>query len=532
MPSSSSVSLARRIRTHSRLHSLLLTSLTLCMLGLTLPRGIAAAQESLTSSPMVAQQKSPALASAQPDRQASRPPNVVLIFVDDLGYGDVRPFGNPAYPTPHLDRLRLEGRSLTDFSVSSAVCSSSRAALLTGCYHARVGIHGALGPNSPIGLNPEETTLGELCQTKGYATACIGKWHLGDAPEFLPLQNGFDEYYGLPYSNDMWPQHPDLAKLPPEAAARKARYPNLVLYDGNQVVDDNVSADDQRQLTTTYTRRAVDFIERHRDQPFLLYLPHTMVHVPLFTLPENSGRSGQGLFADTMQEIDDSVGQILDTLQRLQLDENTLVIFTSDNGPWLSYGEHAGTAGQLREGKGTSFEGGIRVPFLVRWPGKVPANSRCDEFASSIDIFPTIAQLIGAQLPSQPIDGLDISNLLFAQEPAPSPHDYFFTYYAGGQLQAVRDRQYKLLLPHRYASLAGKSGGGGGSPAPYQQLDCPLCLFDLKADPSESKNLAESHPEIVARMQAAAEQARSRFGDTLTKQTGKEVRAPGKRQPR
>ncbi|MFN6111677.1 MAG: sulfatase [Planctomycetota bacterium] len=462
----------------------------------------------------------------------SSPPNIVLIFVDDLGYGDLRPFGEPAYQTPHLDRLRREGRCLTDFSVSSAVCSSSRAALLTGCYHTRVSIHGALGPNSPIGIHPSETTLGELCQARGYATACIGKWHLGDSPEFLPLQNGFDEYYGLPYSNDMWPQHPDLAKLPAEAAARKSRYPNLVLYDGNQIVDDNVTAEDQQRLTTAYTQRAVDFIERHRNQPFLLYLPHSMVHVPLFVLPEHRGRSGHGLFADTLQEVDDSVGQILDTLKRLQLDEKTLLIFTSDNGPWLSYGDHAGSAGRLREGKGTSFEGGLRVPLLVRWPGNVPANTRCDEFASTIDLFPTIAKLLNAELPALPIDGLDISNLLFAPEPGPSPHDYFFTYYAGGQLQAVRDRQYKLLLPHRYGSLAGAPGGSGGSPAPYQQLDCPLSLFDLKADPGESHNLLESHPEIVARLQAAADQARARFGDTLRKQTGSEVRAAGKQQAR
>lgn len=487
---------------------------------------------SIPGQPLAAFQSTANAPGAQTGLPAVRPPNVVLIFVDDLGYGDVRPFGNPSYPTPGLDRLRREGRCLTDFSVSSAVCSASRAALLTGCYHTRVSIHGALGPNARIGLNSAETTLAELCQASGYATACIGKWHLGDAPEFLPLQNGFAEYYGLPYSNDMWPHHPELAKLPPKVAERKSRYPKLVLYEGNRVVDDDISAEDQKHLTTSYTARAVDFIERHSNQPFLLYLPHSMVHVPLFVLPENEGRSGQGLFADAMQEVDASVGKILDALDRLKLSENTLLIFTSDNGPWLSYGNHAGSAGPLREGKGTSFEGGVRVPAVVRWPGRIPPNSSCDEFAATIDLLPTIARLIGAALPAQPIDGVDISDLLFSPAPGPSPHDYFFTYYAGGQLQAVRDRQYKLLLPHRYASLAGKAAGQNGSPAPYEQIDCPLSLYDLKADPGESRNLVESHPEVVARLQAAAEGARTRFGDTLTKRTGTEIRPAGTRSER
>jgi arylsulfatase A len=457
-----------------------------------------------------------------------RPPNIVLIYIDDLGYGDIRPFGNPAYPTPNLDQLQREGRAFTDFSVSSAVCSSSRAALLTGCYHTRLGIHGALGPRSKIGIAASETTLGELCKTRGYATACIGKWHLGDTHQFLPLQHGFDEYYGLPYSNDMWPKHPELIKLPKETAERKSSYPPLPLFEGNQIADEQVTAEDQMRLTTDYTTKAVEFIERHRDQPFLLYLPHAMVHVPLFVRPENKGRSTQGLFADVMQEVDWSVGQILDTLDRLKLSENTLVIFTSDNGPWLSYGSHAGNAGPLREGKGTSFEGGVRVPTLLRWPGKIPAGSRCDEFASTIDIFPTVAKLIEAPLPELPIDGLDISNLMFEAAPGPSPHEYFYIYYSGGQLQAVRDRQHKLLLPHRYGSLEGQPGGSDGKPAPYRQLDCPLSLFDLKADPGESQNLADSHPEILARLQAAAEVARQRFGDTLTKRQGSENRLPGK----
>lgn len=459
---------------------------------------------------------------------ADRPPNVVIIFIDDLGYGDVRPFGAPQFPTPSLDRLAREGRAFTDFLVSSAVCSSSRAALLTGCYHTRVGIHGALGPHSQIGLNPQETTLAEVCRSRGYATACIGKWHLGDAAAFLPLQHGFDEFYGLPYSNDMWPLHPEWVQLPADSARRKAGYPRLPLFQGNQVIDDEVTAEDQMRLTADYTRRAVEFIEQKRDQPFCLYLAHSMVHVPLFASPSFLGKSKLGLFADVMAEIDWSVGEITSALDRLGLSENTLLIFTSDNGPWLSYGEHAGSAGPLREGKGTSFEGGVRVPTLMRWPGKIPANSRCDELAATIDILPTVAALIGAAPPELPIDGLDIQSLMFADSPPESPHPTYCIYYGGGQLQAIRDRQFKLLLPHRYNTLAGQPGGRDGSPANYQSVECSLALFDLKADPNESQDLSASHPLELERLQRAAEVARKKFGDTLANRSGEEVREPGR----
>ena len=240
----------------------------------------------------------------------TRPPNIVVIFIDDMGYADIGPFGAVGYQTPNLDRMAAEGMSFTDFQVSSAVCSASRVSLLTGCYHPRVGISGALGPGAEIGIHANEVTLGELCKQKAYATACFGKWHLGHHPKFLPLQNGFDEYYGLPYSNDMWPHHPTSGD----------RFPDLPLIQGNRVIDPEVTAEDQKLLTTQYTERAVDFIERHRDRPFLLYLPHSMVHVPLYVSDRFKGRSGQGLFADVVMEIDWSVGQILDALKRNGLD--------------------------------------------------------------------------------------------------------------------------------------------------------------------------------------------------------------------
>ena len=289
--------------------------------------------------------------------QAERP-NIVLVFADDLGYGDLGCYGAAGYQTPNLDRLAKEGVRFTDFYVAQAVCSASRAALLTGCYSNRVSILGALGPNDRHGINDSEVTLAELLKTRGYATAIYGKWHLGHHPQFLPTRHGFDEYFGLPYSNDMWPKHPET----------KA-FPDLPLIDGEKTVERNP---DQNHLTTWYAEHAVRFIERHHDQPFFVYLAHNMPHVPLHASDKFRGQTARGLFGDVIEEVDWSVGQVLKALERLGLDERTLVIFTSDNGPWLSYGDHAGSAGPLREGKGTSFDGGVREPCVMRWPGKIP----------------------------------------------------------------------------------------------------------------------------------------------------------------
>ncbi len=454
-----------------------------------------------------------------------RPPNLVVIFVDDLGYADIGPFGGAA-PTPHLDRMAAEGRRFTDFAVASAVCTASRAALLTGCYHVRVGLSGALGPRSDIGIADGETTLAELCRQRGYATACFGKWHLGHHPKFLPTRHGFDEFYGLPYSNDMWPLHPDHAHLPDEAERRKRGYPALPLIEGDRVVDAEVTGEEQSRLTRDYTLRAVDFVERNRDRPFLLYLPHTMVHVPLFAGTEFAGRTGQGLYADVTAEVDWSVGEVLAALRRCGIDDETLVVFTSDNGPWLSYGDHAGSSGPFREGKGTAFEGGIRVPTIARWPGRVPAGTTCDELASTIDLLPTFAALIGAELPTQRIDGRDIRPLLFGARDALSPHDSFACYYGGGQLQAVRDRRWKLHFPHGYRRFV--AGGKGGSPAPYANARIGLELFDLHADPGETTDVAALHPDVVERLQRAAQAFRADLGDALTKTEGAGVRPAGR----
>ncbi len=451
-------------------------------------------------------------------------PNVVIIFIDDMGYADIGPFGAKSYPTPNLDRMAREGRRFTDFHVSSAVCSASRAALITGCYHERVGFSGALGPAANIGLSANEMTLAEICKQKNYATTCIGKWHLGHHPKFLPTNHGFDSYYGLPYSNDMWPNHPDDLAKRAVGQEVKSGYPPLPLIENTKIIDAEVTGEDQKQLTTNYTERAVDFIRKHRAEPFLVYLPHSMVHVPLYVSSKFAGKSGAGLFGDVVMEVDWSIGQILDTLKEVGVDEKTLVIFTTDNGPWLSYGDHAGSAAPHREGKGTAWEGGIRVPTLMRWPTKIPAGTTCDELACTVDILPTVAYMIGAELPNHKIDGHDIMPLMLGTAGAVSPHETMPCYFANDELQAIRDPLWKLILPHQYRTLAGRPGGSGGIPAKYEQVNVGLELYDMKIDRSETTNVAQDHSDVVARLQAAAEFWRADLGDKLTSRKGLGIR--------
>ena len=359
---------------------------------------------------------------------AERLPNIVIIFTDDQGYADVGVFGAKGFKTPNLDRLAGEGRIFRNFHVAQAVCSASRAGLLTGCYPNRIGIHGALGPHSKVGLSSGEMTLAELVKQRGYATGMFGKWHLGDSPQFLPVRHGFDEYFGLPYSNDMWPLHPDYVNLPPEVAARKKGYPALPMYAGDQVVITNVTHEDQNQLTTWYTEHAVKFIDKNKDHPFFLYVAHNMPHVPLHVSDKFRGKTERGLYGDVIEEIDWSVGQIMEALRRHELEDKTWVIFTSDNGPWLSYGDHAGSAYPLREGKGTCWEGGTREPCIMRWPGKIPGGTECQEMLMTIDLFPTIAKLIHAKPPKHSIDGLDVWPIISGRRGAKNPHQAYWFY--------------------------------------------------------------------------------------------------------
>jgi arylsulfatase len=443
-------------------------------------------------------------------------PNIVIIFTDDQGYGDVGCFGAKGYTTPNLDRLAKEGRRFTNFHVAQAVCSASRAALLTGCYPNRIGIHGALGPNARHGISANEMTLAQLVKQRGYATGMAGKWHLGNRLPFLPTRHGFDEYFGLPYSNDMWPLHPE---------AKKGAYPPLPLFENETIINTNVTHADQRQLTTWYTERAVKFIEKNKSRPFFLYVAHNMPHVPLHVSDKFKGKSAQGLYGDVIMEIDWSVGEIMAALKRNGLDENTLVIFGSDNGPWLSYGNHAGSAGPLREGKGTAWEGGIRTPWLMRWPGKIPAGTVSGAPLMTIDLFPTIAKLVGAELPKHKIDGLDVWPLLAGEPGAKNPHDGYWLYYAFNELQAVTDGRWKLQLPHTYRTLGGRPGGRDGIPAKYEQRKIEAAeLYDMDNDIGEATNVAAQHPDIVKRLEAIAERARADLGDTLTKRTGAGIR--------
>ena len=442
----------------------------------------------------------------------ARPPNVVIIFCDDLAYADIAPFGGQT-PTPNLSRFAREGMRFTDFYVGQAVCSASRAALMTGCYPNRVGIQGALPPRSKTGINPDETTLAEILKARGYATAIYGKWHLGDAPPFLPTRHGFDEWFGLPYSNDMWPLHP----------TAHTNFPPLPLYENEKVIE---LMPDQRQLTTWYTERAVKFIERHTNSPFFLYVPHNMPHVPLYVSSKFNGVSGRGLYADVIQEIDWSVGEILAALKRHGLDDNTLVVFTSDNGPWMLYGSHAGDARPLREGKATTFDGGVREPCLMRWPGKIPAGSVCREMAWTMDLLPTIAKLAGTNAPTDRIiDGRDIWPLMTAQPGAKTPHEAYYYYWAQA-LEAVRSGPWKLHFPHDYAHL--DVPGGGGRPGKYTRPRIGVALYNLEKDISEQHDVAAQHPDVVARLQALAERARADLGDSLTKRKETNVREAGK----
>ncbi len=462
------------------------------------------------------------IAGASTPLAADRPPNVVIIFTDDQGYADVGCFGAKGIATPNLDRMAREGRKFVNFHVAQPVCSASRAALLTGCYPNRIGIHGALGPDARHGISGRETTLADMLKRRGYATGMAGKWHLGHRPEFLPTRHGFDEYLGLPYSNDMGPGHPE---------ARPGAYPPLPLIEGDRVVDPDVTADDQRGLTARYTERAVSFIGRHKDVPFFFYLAHSMPHVPLAVAEGFRGRSARGLYGDVIAEVDWSVGAVLDALRANDLERDTLVIFASDNGPWLSYGDHAGDAGRLREGKGTCWEGGVRVPCLMRWPGRIPAGTESDAMLMTIDLFPTIAGLAGAGLPGHPIDGLDVRPILVGEPGAKNPHEAYLFYYEQNQLQAVAggDGRWKLQLPHTYRTLGGRPGGRGGRPVKYDQvrIDRPE-LYDLRADPGETTDVAADHPEVVRSLIAIADRARDDLGDSLTGRSGRGGRPAGR----
>ncbi|NNM26098.1 MAG: sulfatase [Phycisphaerales bacterium] len=450
------------------------------------------------------------------------------MFVDDLGYGDIGVYGG-SHPTPHLDRMAADGLRFTDFYVAQPVCSASRAALLTGCYPNRLGFHGALGPGARHGLDPGETTLAEVCRSRGYATAAFGKWHLGHHPPFLPVHHGFDEFYGIPYSNDMWPLHPDSVDLPAGAAKRKRGYPDLTMIEGDAIVDPVVTPDDQRRFTTELTERAVRFIDAHHDEPFFLYVAHPMPHVPLFVSDRFGATAATDLYRAVVRELDWSMGAVLAALDRHDLAEETLVIFTSDNGPWLSYGNHGGVTGPLREGKGTTFEGGVRVPCVMRWTGTIAPGRVCRLPMMTIDILPTVARLIGADLPARPIDGRDASALLLDRPGAASPQPAYFFYYHRNHLEAMRAGRWKLHFPHGFRSMEGRAAGSGGRPGKYDyDRRTGLELYDLESDVGESRDVAAEYPDVVALLLELAEVMRGDLGDKLTERAATGAREPAR----
>ena len=434
------------------------------------------------------------------DNNEVRPPNIVIIFADDLGYGDVGVYGAEGFSTPNLDRLARNGVRLTDFYVSSPVCSASRAALLTGRYHRRVGISGALNPHSGKGIGSEEMTIGELVKQAGYATAAIGKWHLGHLSEFLPTNHGFDRYFGIPYSNDMSPD----PKNNPRERARK--WPPLPLVRGDSTIE---FEPDQSMLIERYNAEALGFIRSNKDQPFFLYYAHTMPHVPLYTSEAYLGSSDQGLYGDVIQEIDGSVGKIVEELTRLNLIDNTLIVFTSDNGPWRLFGNHGGSCGELRGRKGTVWECGIRVPFIASWPGRIPAGFTNNVPTMTIDLLPTIARLTNSNLPTHEIDGVDIWPILTGESKV-LPRENLYFYYAR-ELQAMRSGKWKLQFPHTYRFV--DEYGADGMPGVYTHPSTGLELYDLELDVAESNDVAAQHPDVIARLVAKADSIRTVLGE-------------------
>jgi len=388
-------------------------------------------------------------------------PNLIVIFIDDMGYGDIGPFGSTKNETPHLDRMAKEGMKLTSFYVASPVCSPSRAALMTGSYPKRVGLakgsgHVVLFPGDVHGLNPKEITIAEVLKNEGYATGCYGKWHLGDQPEFLPTSQGFDEYYGIPYSNDMWP------------GLKRWKFPHLPILRGTKVVDQVDDMDEQAELCRLFTEEAVNFIEKNKDGPFFVYLPHAFVHGPRKARPEFMAKA-KTVEEAQVEEVDWSAGQILDAVRKAGIEKNTFVLFTSDNG-----GAGGLSSAPLRGGKGSAWEGGVREPTIAWWPGKVPAGSVCKEIASTMDLLPTFAKWAGGKVPDdRVIDGRDVGDLFLGKPGAKTPHDRFF-YHQADNLRAVRSGPWKLF----------RNGP----------------LYNLDEDISEKKNVAAKHPNMVKRL--------------------------------
>jgi arylsulfatase A-like enzyme len=428
-----------------------------------------------------------------------KPPNFVVIFLDDSGWADFHPFGKPPYDTPNVKQLASEGCCFHNFHVPQAVCSASRAALLTGCYPGRTRMFGAHGPRQR-GVDPKFATIGQVLKKRGYATACFGKWHIGDQEDTRPPKRGFDESCGLMYSNDMWKYHPGTRHFD--------KWP-LQFWDNGKITIEDMTPEQQRNLTTWYAEHAVDFISRHKDEPFFLYVPHSMPHVPIFCSDKFEGKSGAGLYGDVMMEIDWSVGQIMKALKDNGVDKNTMVIFTSDNGPWVSYGNHAGQT-PYREAKATGFDGGTRSACVMKFPGRIKEGTVSQKMLCTLDVLPTLAHLAGAELPENEIDGKNVWDVVAGKKGATNPHKYY-PFSTGGNLEGILtgDGRWKLHLPHGYRTLV--EPGNDGKPGKYKRARIELSLFDMEKDPFETTNVISEHPEIAAKLKRMAEGHKKKF---------------------
>lgn len=414
-------------------------------------------------------------------------PNIVLFFADDMGYGDLGCYGATEYETPNIDQMAKQGTLFTDFYVTASVCTPSRASLMTGCYPQRVGLGRGINDTSRKGLSSQEITIANYLKQNEYATGIFGKWHLGHYPQFMPLQHGFDEFFGIPYSMDMWPFHP----------APKYVYPALPLYENDKIIEYNPRVN---QMTTRIIEHAVDFVKRHKNEPFFLYVPYTQPHVPLGVSEKFQGKSKQGMYGDVVMEIDWSVGQVINELKENGLLDNTLVMFASDNGPWLTYGNHGGSSGELREGKGTTFGGGQKVPFLIQMPGTIPAGRVCHEVVTAMDILPTILHITNTSQPRMnPIDGKNAWPVFTGKEDAKSPVEAFF-FIRQDEILCVRTGKWKMHLPHKYRTVPEPGKDGMPGIELQEGGEIGVALFDLEKDPGESANLADKHPDIVARL--------------------------------
>lgn len=452
-------------------------------------------------------------------------PNVIIILMDDMGYGDTEPYGMTGIATPNFNKVAAEGTRFTHFNVGQPVCTASRASLLTGTYPNRIGMAGVILPGANRALNPKEKTLPAMLKETGYETQMLGKWHLGNKPPYSPIHYGFDHFYGLPYSHDEWPVTWDSIRVTDPKDIR-FNWPAVPVYNDDTVVDSIVTHERASKLTGELTQRAVAFINQKHTKPFFLYLAHPMPHAPLVPSERFKGKSGMGRFGDVIMELDWSLGEVLKALDQQGLTENTLLIVTSDNGPWLHFGDNAGSAGGFKEGKSTSFDGGTRVPFLVRWPGKVPAGYVNSSLITSMDVLPTIAAATGSALPTAQIDGLNFLPVWLGTEKA-GPRKLYYYYYDGNTLRGIRYKNWKLVFAHNTQSYTGPHGRDG-KPGKITHYDEPKGLYDLAHDPGERYNVLDVYPEVVKELEGYADEARKDLGDGLRNIPPTNVRAAAK----